>query len=165
MGAFRAIGLLCGFLAAAAAAAGGLPPAENLAADARAARRAAMPIVLFFSADSCPYCADVAEYHLEPLHTRGVYAGRAVFRVVNIESHALLRDFEGNRLSRAEFAGRYRVSLTPHIKFLDPDGRELAPPLIGYNTPDFYRGYLEGAIDAAIATLRARDALSSNPAP
>jgi thioredoxin-related protein len=144
------------------AAAGGLPPAKDLAADAQAARRGAMPIVLFFSADSCPYCAEVAGLHLEPLHARGVYAGRALFRIADVERHTPVRGFDGRRLTQAELAGRYRVSFTPYITFLDPDGNELVPPLIGYSSPDFYSGYLESAIEAAIEKLRARRVASMN---
>lgn len=132
-----------------------LTPLKDLAADARIARRQAMPIVVLFSSEACYYCGQVMELHLEPMAERGPYAQRVLFRVAEIEKNLMAKDFNGRTRTYEELAGIYRVSLTPHIKILDPDGRELVPPIIGYNTAEFYRGYLEEAIDTAIAKLRA----------
>lgn len=142
------------FLSACPAAAGGLTAVQDLAADAEQAGRTGAPILLFFASDSCPYCRQVEELYLEPMEQRRTYAGRLLIRVVHADSSRPLRDFNGLRIDQESFARREHARFTPTIKLYAPDGRELAPPLVGYTSPDFYAGQLEQAIDDAILRLR-----------
>ncbi len=149
-------GLLLLFLALAAAAssAAELPLAKNLKKDARKAARAQTPILVFFAADSCPYCHQVEDLYLTPMYKSGDYDGKLLFRVVRIESANFLRDFNGKRVDHETFAENEGVVLTPVIRFYGPEGKELIPELIGYSTPDFYGDYLERAISDSISKLR-----------
>lgn len=156
-----AISRLCALLilalaagAPAAQAVPNLPPALDLRADAEQARRARVPLLVFFSAYSCPYCREVEALYLQPMHADPASAGRVMIRVVLIDSRRALYDFDGRRTDHAAWAGRHGVALTPTIKFLDPAGRELAPALVGLGTREFYGGYLEDAIDRALGRLR-----------
>lgn len=141
-------------LATAASSADELPLAKNLQKDARKAARAQTPILVFFAADSCPYCHEVEDLYLTPMYESGDYAGKLLFRVVRIESANFLRDFSGRRVDHETFAEDEGVALTPVIRFYGPAGDELTPELIGYTTPDFYGGYLEQAIADSISKLR-----------
>lgn len=141
---------------AAGAAADGLPPAADLAADADEAAAGAMPILVFFTSPSCPYCHEVEGLYLQPMQERGTYRGRLLIRAVEVGGAAPLMDFAGRRTDHGEFARREMVSFTPVIRLYGPDGGELVPQLFGYTTPDFYWGYLEQAIEQAIAQ-RKRD--------
>ncbi len=134
-------------------AAEALPPARDFVADARAAAGAA-PILVFFTSKSCPYCREVENLYLRPMQERGTYRGRLLIRTVEVGGAAPLTDFAGRQMTHGGFARRERVAFTPVIRFYGADGRELVPQLLGYSTPDFYLGYLEQAIEQAIAQTR-----------
>ncbi len=147
-------------LAAGPSAAEALPWARDLAADARTADAGRMPVLVFFTSASCPYCREVESLYLHPMYVRGDYRGRLLIRVVEVGGRAPLTDFAGWRTDHGEFADRERVTFMPVIRLYDAAGRELVPQLLGYTTPDFYLGYLEQAIEQAIHRVRpARTAL------
>ena len=131
-----------------------LPDARDFKADAQQARAQRMPILVFYTAADCPYCAIVREDYLEPMFNRGTYRGQLLFRTVHIDSDDTVRDFSGRARSHADFAQSQGVRLTPHIKFYDAEGRELVPGLLGLSTRDFFGGYLEQAVADATAKLR-----------
>ncbi len=134
-------------------AADALPPARDFVADARAAAGQA-PILVFFTSESCPYCREVENLYLRPMQERGTYRGRLLIRAVEVGGATPLTDFTGRQVTHGEFARRERVAFTPVIRLYGADGRELVPQLLGYTTPDFYLGYLEQAIEQAIARTR-----------
>jgi len=135
-------------------AATGLPAAKDLRADALQAGRGHVPVLVYFSAESCSYCKEVEELYLRPMYADAAYRDKVIIRQVDIESTGVLRDFSGKRTNGAAFARRYGVSVTPTIKLLDAKGRELVPALVGVSSPDFYGSYLDAAIIAADAKLR-----------
>lgn len=143
-----------------------LPMAKDFQADARLVRKNRTPILVFFESASCPYCHVVEDDYLRPMFNSGDYRDKLVFRVVRIEDGARLHDFNGAAIDAATFAKHYGVSLTPHVKFLGADGQELVPGLLGLMTRDFYAGYLEDAINDALAKLRGpAEASSGHSAP
>ena len=134
--------------------AAGLPQAQDLRADAKEAARRQVPLVLFYSARSCRFCEEVAALYLQPMHASSEYGGKIILREVQLEGGQVLRDFDGKSVSHADFAERRGIRLTPQIRFLDATGREVSPGIVGYTTPDFFGGYLEQAVDAAVAKMR-----------
>lgn len=155
----RLIVVLCGLLAAAlinqGAVSAGLPIAADLKGDGQQAREERLPILVFFSAQSCQYCEKMRSLFLEPMYSSGDYADKVILREVQVESGSTLRDFKGDKVSHAEFARRRGVTFTPQILFMDPAGRELVPAMVGLSTPEFFSGYLDEAIDTALARIRA----------
>lgn len=145
---------LAGSLSLSRASDADLPVAYDLQKDARQAGREHLPLLVFFSAKSCHYCEDMRELFLGPMQASGDYAGKVMMREVRVESGLVLRDFAGKKISHADFARRSGISLTPQIQFLDPSGKELVPALVGLTTPEFFGGYLEEAIDTALAKMR-----------
>lgn len=131
-----------------------LPDARDFKADAAESRAQKMPMLVFFTAADCPYCAIVREDYLEPMFSRGTYRGQILFRVVHVDGDDRVRDFSGRESSHADFAQAQGVRLTPNIKFYDASGRELVPGLLGLGTRDFFAGYLEQAIADAVTKLR-----------
>ncbi len=125
---------------------------------ARAAARD-IPIVLLMSASYCGYCDRVRDEFLVPMIIGGDYAGRAILAELPIDGPAV-RDFDGARRSAEAIARRYHVSLVPTLLFLDGRGRELAEPMVGLGTVDFFGAYLERAVETAEARLTAPE-----PAP
>ncbi|BAU47084.1 hypothetical protein SVA_0503 [Sulfurifustis variabilis] len=142
-------------LVAGAASATELPMASDLRADARHAARYGTPILVFFAADSCPFCHQVEDLHLRPMHVRGTYGDRVLIRVVRTERAQAMTDFDGRRTDHGSFARREGATFTPTVRLYGPGGQELARPIIGYSA-DFYSGMLEQAIDDALARLRSQ---------
>lgn len=155
---------LTGLLALLASGAAPADPRETLlardlaATGARAVARD-IPIVLLMSASYCSYCDRVREEFLVPMIIGGDYAGRAMLRELPIDGPGV-RDFDGTRRPAEAIAGRYAVSLVPTLLFLDGRGRELARPMVGLGTVDFFGAYLERAVETAEARLAKAD-----PAP
>jgi thioredoxin-related protein len=131
-----------------------LPMARDLESDARLAAADRTPIMVYFASRYCPYCAEVEDLYLRPMHGQGDFARRVLLRVVYVESSEPLRDFAGELTRHDAFARREAAVFTPTIRFYGPDGKDLAPALRGYSSADFYLGELEAAIDLAVAKLR-----------
>lgn len=124
----------------------------NLQADAALAARAHQPLLLFFSLADCPYCAGVRSQYLGPMTLDAGQTKRALIREVPIE--ATLTDFDGTRKPAHEIAERYKVTVFPTIVMVDAQGAQIADLLIGFSSPDFYGGLLDGRIDAANQKLQ-----------
>lgn len=144
------------WLAAGGVAADTLPRAVNLQEDGRRAAAERQPVVLFFRARGCRFCREVEELYLEPRQRDAAAMPRILLRVVDIDVAAPLVAFDGRRTDHTRFARAQRVSLVPHLRFVDPDGRSLAPDLVGISSRDFYGGYLEDAIKTASDRLKSR---------
>jgi len=132
-----------------------LPAAGDLAADGAAARDRRLPLLLFFNRVGCPYCERALREYLAPMQRDPAYAGRVVFRQVEIDQPKPLVDFGGRATTHREFASRYNIRLTPTIWFVDGEGNALAKPIIGLPTIDFYGAYLDQAIADSLAKLQA----------
>jgi len=135
-------------------AAGGLRQASDLSADAHDAAQRAVPILVMFNAEGCPYCHVVREYYVEPLARDAQFHDRVILRIVNVDSYDPLVDFDGTLTDHHSFASKNSVTLTPVVKFFGPDGRELVKELVGLSTEDFYGWYLEQRLSDALDQLQ-----------
>jgi thioredoxin-related protein len=125
---------------------------SDLRADAAVAVRAHQPLLLFFSLADCPYCAGVRSQYLGPMTQDAGQTRRALIRELPIE--ATLTDFDGARKPAQEIAARYKVTVFPTIVMVNAQGAQIADPLVGFSSPDFYGGLLDGRIDAANQKLQ-----------
>lgn len=127
---------------------------KDLKAVGKHADNKRMPILLMFSAEGCHYCMRVENEFLKPMLLSGDYGDRVLIRQMKIDSFDKIRDFEGKKVTAADFADRYNVFVTPTVVFIDGDGVELAEKRVGLTTPDFYGGYLDQSINEALNILR-----------
>ena len=127
---------------------------DDLHADAQRAAQEDLPILLAFAADYCEYCAQLEEWFLVPMLISGDYEDRILIRKVRIDSSRPLVDFDGTAIERDRLASRYGVQMVPTLVFVDAQGRELTERMVGLTTLDFYGGYLEQSIDAAVGQVR-----------
>lgn len=160
--------LLCGILAwfavtgALAQQRGELPLAQDFTVEARVAKANQLPIMVLFSSPDCHYCERVRQEFLIPMTRNAEYDAKVIMRQVEIGSDAALRDFSGRVTTHGDFALLNKIHMVPTVKFFDAQGRELAAPIIGLLTPDFYGGYLDQAIDQSLARIRAAPRTTSN---
>lgn len=126
-----------------------VPMGENLQADGRQSARNDRPIVLVFSARNCSYCELLEANILRPNIISGYYDDQIIMRKLMLDNTLPIRDFDGQRRTPSALSSRYQVHVTPTVLFVDAQGNELAPRLVGINTVEMYGGYLDAAIQEA----------------
>jgi len=150
---FCAAILACALSPTAAAQAIGM--AQDLAASARGAAAARVPLLVFFSQPGCPYCDLARQDYLGPMNVDP--ASRATQRMVEVDitSESSLLDFAGRRTTHRAFAQAQKIRFVPVVSFLGAQGEPLAPALIGITVPGFYQSYLDRRIEQARNRLAA----------
>lgn len=131
-----------------------LPPARDLATDAQSAEHSAIPLIVLVSLKGCPHCEAVRRSYLLPLLRDTVDAPTAVIRQVEINGRELLCDFNGSKITHAEFARHHHIKVTPVVLFFDGKGELLTDPLVGSMIADFYGAYFDAAFTEAKSKLR-----------
>lgn len=126
-----------------------VPLGENLQADGRLSARNDRPIVLVFSARNCSYCELLEANILRPNIISGYYDDQIIMRKLMLDNALPIRDFDGQRRAASALSSRYQVHVTPTVLFVDAQGNELAPRLVGINTVEMYGGYFDDAIQEA----------------
>lgn len=150
----RAIALILSWLPLALAAAGSsLPPAQDLAADARDMRARGTVMLVLFSQAGCRWCERARNEVLLPLASDPASPRRVILREVALDNDAPLTDFAGRRATHRHFAVEEGVRLTPTLVIYGPDGKRLAEPIVGYRLADFYAEYVNRAIEEGLARL------------
>ena len=131
-----------------------VPVAGNLQQDGQMALDSRLPVMLVFSAITCPHCDELEEEFIRPMILGGEYTDRILIRKLVLDNGSSLTDFAGQRRAVEEFAHSYGVYVTPTILFVDHTGRQLAERMVGINTIEMYGGYLDQCIDTALMHIR-----------
>lgn len=113
-----------------------------------------LPILIMFSQDQCPYCTIMEENYLRPMLRSGQYKDKIIIRKVKIDDYKTLTDFNGKRIDAEELTSRYGSWVTPTLVFLNSEGKEIAPKLVGIGTEGFFAGDIDNAIEVALTHLR-----------
>ena len=129
-----------------------VPLIDDLAALGRTAQRRRLPIVLLVSRSDCSYCVVIKDEVLNPMMKSREYDDQALIGELMLDAAEPLRWFDREYETRDELASRLETDLTPTLLFLAPDGTELAPRILGINTPELFGFY----VDRAIGTARTR---------
>lgn len=131
-----------------------LPEAEDFAMLALQSNQQNLPILIMYAAETCEYCERLEEEILGPMYLSGEFNNRVIIRKVMIDGIENIRDFNGNLVDAENFAYKRGVEVTPTLQFVDASGKQLAPEMIGYNTPEFYANYIENAIDKSRQVIK-----------
>lgn len=131
-----------------------LPKVTNLEDLGDEADDRKLPILLMFSMDGCPYCVILEDNYLLPMLRSGDYQDKVIIRMVKVDDYATLTDFKGNRVDAEDFSSRYGAYVTPTMVFLDNEGNEIAPRLVGIGTEGFFAGDIDKAIETALSRIR-----------
>lgn len=133
-----------------------VPTASDLSQLAAQSSRRKVPILLMFSAKDCDYCQQLEADVIRPMMLSGDFDRRAIFRKVDIDGSKPLKDFNGAKLNAQALAYQRHIKVTPTLVFVDSQGKELAPKVVGYQTNVFYNAYLDQAIDVSQELLHER---------
>ena len=131
-----------------------LPVFTDLQAVADEARERKLPILIMFSMDGCGYCIVVEEEFLKPMLRSGDYTDRVIMGMVKYDGVSSVRDFDGRMIPVGDLAVRYGAPVTPTVIFVDPNGKELSPKVIGMTTVHFYGGDLDNGINQSLQKMR-----------
>lgn len=126
-----------------------LPSARDLPAQARLAADRGDPLIVLVSLAGCAYCEIVRRDHLLPAARAGMVVAQ-----LDLREGTVVRDFDGQLRSHDEVASAWQSRVAPTVLFLGPDGRELAPRIVGAGLADFYGAYLSERLSAARAALK-----------
>lgn len=131
-----------------------LPPANDLARSAAEARARKIPLLVAFMQESCPYCAVARDDYLIPLLSDSKWKDRVLIREIDVDRSIPMRNFSGESLTHREFAKQHGVRRVPTLIVFDADGKPAAPPISGLLADEFYRLYIEQAIEAGLHKMR-----------
>jgi thioredoxin-related protein len=82
-------------------------------------------MLLFFEAESCPYCQHMIRHVLGRKDVQDWYGERFVSIAVDIHGDVELTDFDGITLPSKVFSDHRKVFYTPVVAFIDLDGNEV----------------------------------------
>lgn len=133
-----------------------VPYAQDLQKDAEAARAVQGVVLLVFVGAHCSYCETALKEFLIPMSGNADYLTKVVMRQVESTGFRDLKDFQGRKVSHRKFAGENGARLTPTVMIFDGEGRQLAKPVVGVTTLDYYGFYLDQAIDQGVAKIRSK---------
>lgn len=133
-----------------------LPVASDFAADAREARAAGKPILLFFSLTGCAFCRGALREVIVPMYRDPKWNSRMLFRQITIDHTTPLTDFDGKSVRPIDVATRLDGRFTPTVMMLDPDGRKIGEAVVGIANFDFYASYVETMANRALDEMARR---------
>lgn len=116
------------------------------------ARERHSPILVVFNADTCSYCQRLKQEVIEPL-THNSDNTLPLIREFDIYSSGKIIDFNGDSIRSRQFKRRYNIYAVPTLMILDPDGKPLADPIVGYNSQDEYLELLRTSLVASFQSL------------
>ncbi len=121
--------------------------ARDMTALSTLSRDNGVPILLMFSTEDCDYCNRLEAEVLGPMRLAGIDPQRVILRKVMMEEYEFLRDFSGRKRDGESFGISRDVEVVPTLQLVSAEGKELAPKIVGYQTPGLYSNYLEKAIE------------------
>lgn len=99
---------------------GDLPEEMQIARD-----KGKLGMLLFFEAESCPYCQHMVHKVFNQIEVQDWFGERFVSIAIDIHGDVELTDFDGITLPSKIFSDHRRVFMTPVIAFIDLDGNEI----------------------------------------
>jgi thioredoxin-related protein len=155
---FLVAGILAWALALPVLAAGhaDVPMADSLQADAKDAQTRKVPIMLVFTSPYCPYCERVKTQYLGPMADDPAYRDKVIIRQIEAGSDWTLVGFDGKKTTHGAYAASQKIALVPTVKVVDAQGKDLAKPIVGFLTPDYYFGYIQDAMEEGLKKMQAK---------
>jgi len=123
-------------------------------ADGEFAREKNIPVLIMFSMAHCGFCREVEEDFLKPMLRNSEYSGKVLIRKVKLDERDGLRNFAGKVSNSEELSNTYNISLVPTLIFVDSEGKQLAPGIIGLANPHYYGEDIDKAINTSLLQLR-----------
>jgi thioredoxin-related protein len=124
-----------------------LDPTRDWNRVAMQADGAQLPVLMVVDSPDCSYCKRLEQEVLGPMRRVGALRNKVIMGRMDLRTGGKIVDFDGEKMRARIFLSRYEVFATPTVLFLDPRGRPLREPLVGFNGAAPYRVLLDEAID------------------
>ena len=125
-----------------------LPLSTSLSDELARALAGGAPLVIMVSLTGCPWCEEVRNNYLAPMHAA---EGLPVVQL-DMRSNHLTVTLQGQITTHDAQVRAWDVRAAPTVLFLGRGGREIADRLVG-GAPDFYHAYLERRLEQARKAL------------
>ncbi len=113
-----------------------------------------LPIMLMFTANWCPFCHTLIDEVLDPMILGGQYDGKyMLMRYVDISTSKPIIGIDGKPIKKRVWAESFRADLVPTILFLDGEGKEVAPRIIGIANIEFYPALIHRNLNIAYKNM------------
>lgn len=127
---------------------------QDLQQLAKRAKQTGLPIMLMFGAEWCEFCEQLVEEVFNPLAMLGHYDGKVVLmRHVGVDEQQTIPGLRGEPIKKSEWAYALNADLTPTVIFLDGDGREVAPRIVGIANIHMYAGVIHRNLNIAYQNM------------
>lgn len=127
---------------------------NDLQALAERSQQSRLPIMLMFGAEWCEYCQELTEQVFAPMAMSGIYDDRVVhMRHVGVDEHAPIPGVDGELIKKEEWAYRLNADLTPTVLFLNGNGQEVAPRIVGVSNTHLYAGLIHQKLNIAYRNM------------
>jgi thioredoxin-related protein len=130
------------------------PTTKNWEPAGTIARAKGVPVVMVVTGNGCGHCERMKREFLSDPQLQTYLGERAQIRIYYQDTDGKITDFDGERVRARIFISRYDIFAAPTLLFLDPDGRPLADPLVGYNDAVSYRDLMTERLDQAQLALK-----------
>lgn len=87
--------------------------------------------MLFFTLPNCSYCRIVRYDYFLPLLKQRTGNDQPIIREISVTGQNRVTLFDGQRVSEAELAERYKVPMTPTVLFVNHEGEVVGNPILG----------------------------------
>lgn len=131
-----------------------VPVSKNLSDLGQKAGKGRMPIMMMVSQAHCSFCEKLKEEILEPMLISGDYTDKVIITELLMDSYSNITGFDGREIHPSDVATGYKVWVTPTLLFLDAEGKEVHPRMLGVNTIEMYGYYIDESIDGALTSIR-----------
>lgn len=133
-----------------------VPMPDSLKAEAKDAAARKVPILLVFTSPHCRYCDRVKNEYLAPMAADPAWKDKVIIRQIEAGSDWALVGFDGKKTTHGAYAASQVIRMVPTVKVVDARGKEVAEPIVGLLTPDFYYGYLQAAIEEGLGKINGK---------
>ncbi len=127
---------------------------NNLQQLAQTSKQTGLPIMLMFGAEWCEYCQELVEQVFGPMAMGKNYDNKVVLmRHVGVDEQDPIPGFDGQLIQKSKWAYQLDADLTPTVLFLNSQGREVAPRIVGITNTHLYAGVIHRNLNIAYKNM------------
>ena len=124
-----------------------IQPLTNLQKDAELIKTNGTPLILFFTQDHCLYCQFVIEEQLKPLLRNDIQKHQFIVRSIETGYGETIINFDGSKIDLSEIEQKYKIYVTPAVVFIDHNGNQIAPAIIGVANTQMYSEDFDASLE------------------
>ncbi len=126
----------------------------NLHQLAQQAKQTNLPIMLSFGAEWCDFCHLLNTEVLNPMALGKLYEGKYMYmRYVSIDDDQPIPGIDNQPIIKDTWSDEYNVEVTPTVIFINGDGQEVAPQIVGITDIDEFSTLIHQSLNTAYQNM------------